>query len=376
MGEHVLHRAMDAAGNVFRRPDMSDRRYGAGGRLEESEGTRYEHDEDGNLTRKVEPDGSGWRYRWDGAGMLTEVERPDGKRVRFSYDPFARRTRKMVVLSGENAEEIIESDTRFVWDGSRVLHEIPGAEDLITWYWKPGTLTPVAKEQGDRQWNIAADHLGTPTEMYDEQGELVWQAQLDVFGEARFEMGRPEDCPWRRPGQYADASLGESYNHWRWYSPSAGVYRSQDPLRLDGGTRPYGYPLDPMMQFDPFGLVPLDATGYSVYHITDRATGDVVYVGITNDVARRQIEHTNSGRLAEGFEFTEVRGDLTYAQARGFEQADIAHYGTRDTGRIGQPIEAGEPNRCWSYDPARTDVRARAFQEHEQARRQSRGGCS
>ena len=87
---------MDAVGNVYRSPDLSDRRYGRGGRLEEAEGTRYEHDELGNLVRKTEPDGSVWRYRWNGAGMLTEVELPDGKRVSCEYDVFARRTKKVV----------------------------------------------------------------------------------------------------------------------------------------------------------------------------------------------------------------------------------------------------------------------------------------
>ena len=54
LGEQVLHRAMDAVGNIFHRSDLSDRRYGAGGRLEEADGVRYEHDEDGNLTATFE----------------------------------------------------------------------------------------------------------------------------------------------------------------------------------------------------------------------------------------------------------------------------------------------------------------------------------
>jgi YD repeat-containing protein len=47
-GEQSLHRAMDAVGNIYRRPDQSDRRYGPGGRLEEADGVRYEHDKDGS----------------------------------------------------------------------------------------------------------------------------------------------------------------------------------------------------------------------------------------------------------------------------------------------------------------------------------------
>ena len=93
-GDDVLHRAMDAVGNIFRSPDFSDRRYGPGGRIEEADGACYEHNDLGNLIKKTEPDGSEWRYFWNGAGMLVKVERPDGVHVAFEYDVFARRTRK------------------------------------------------------------------------------------------------------------------------------------------------------------------------------------------------------------------------------------------------------------------------------------------
>src|SRR5690606_35599183 len=104
--------------------------------------------------------------------------------------------------------------------------------------------------------------------------------------------------------------------------------------------------------------------------------GTVVYVGITDSPARRAGEHAESGRLTGDFKFEVVENDLTYAQARGYEQADIAKHNTRDTGRIGQPIEAGEPNRQWSYDPNRTDARATAFKQHEEARKQQHGSCT
>ncbi|MEZ4330069.1 MAG: hypothetical protein R3B40_32870 [Polyangiales bacterium] len=48
---------MDAVGNVYRTGDGRDRRYGPGGRLLEADGVRYEHDEDGNQTRRELPDG-------------------------------------------------------------------------------------------------------------------------------------------------------------------------------------------------------------------------------------------------------------------------------------------------------------------------------
>ena len=261
LGEQVLHRAMDAVGNIFRHPDLSDRRYGPGGRLEAADGVRYEHDEDGNLTRKVEPDGSGWSYHWNGAGMLREVERPDGQRVRFGYDPFARRTRKTVVRLNPDGTETLESETRFVWDGNTVLHELSADAGLTTWYWEPGTFTPVAKEQGGKQWNIASDHLGTPTEMYDEAGELVWEMRLDSVGTPNISKGQAEECPWRWPGQYEDGEVGLNYNRFRYYDVESERYGSRDPIGLKGGIQLFSYVPDPTLWIDPLGLARCDGTG-------------------------------------------------------------------------------------------------------------------
>lgn len=367
----VVERAMDVVGNVYRSADANERRYEAGGRLQQSGGAAFEYDADGNLSRHVEPDGGVWSYCWNGHGLLSEVEGPDGVRWRFRYDAFARRIHRQRI----NVDGAAERETAFVWDGPAVVHELDTRDGMTTWHWQPDSVRPLARVRDGKTAFVATDHAGTPTEMYDENGGLTWRMSLNVFGEASFEKGDAEDCPWRWPGQYADPDLDLNYNFWRWYSPKRGSYCSQDPLGLDGGIHPYSYVRDPMVQIDPSGLTPLNATGYSLYHIVDNDTGEVVYVGITNDPTRRQIEHTDSGRLGEGYRMDTVESDLTYAQARGYEQADIDHFGTRDTGRIGEPFHAGEPNRCWSYDPARTDARSRAFRRHERARARAHGGC-
>jgi RHS repeat-associated protein len=221
----VVERAMDAVGNVYRSRTGTDRRYGPGGRLEMADGIRYEHDEDGNQTLKSGPDGD-WHYRWNGHGMLREVERPDGVRVAFDYDPFARRTAKRTL----SAAGTVDQEVQFVWDGHNVIHELDSDRGLISWQWEPESFTPIAKEHNGRRWTIASDHLGTPTEMYDDLGQLAWKMQLDVFGVPSFEAGTAEDCPWRWPGQYEDGVTGLFYNRWRYYSVATGEYAAFDPL--------------------------------------------------------------------------------------------------------------------------------------------------
>jgi RHS repeat-associated protein len=246
----VLERAMDAVGNVYRSADGHDRHYGSGGRLEHADGIGYEHDEDGNLERRSGVDGD-WHYRWNGHGLLTEVERPDGVTVHFEYDALGRRVAKRVV----RADASIERETKFVWDRHVVVHELDSESGLTTWHWEPGTFTPVAKERGGRRWIIATDHLGVPTEMYDESGRLTWKMRLDVFGQGHFAgIKGEEECPWRWPGQCADRETGLYYNFLRYYDPEQNIFISKDPIRLAGGFSPFSYVADPLVAVDPIGL--------------------------------------------------------------------------------------------------------------------------
>jgi len=100
-----------------------------------------------------------------------------------------------------------------------------------------------------------SDHLGTPTEMYEETGQLAWRMQLDAFGASK-ESVAPQQNPWRWPGQYADEETGLHYNRFRYYDPTLGEYISPDPIRLAGGLHLQGYVHDPTSWSDPMGLAP------------------------------------------------------------------------------------------------------------------------
>ncbi|UQA59977.1 RHS repeat-associated core domain-containing protein [Polyangium aurulentum] len=243
----VEHRAVDEVGNVYRAADRSDRKYGLGGRLlEEADGTRYEHDADGQLVSKVLPDGKRWRYKWDTLGQLVEVTRPDGSKVAYDYDALGRRVAKSV--GGRT--------TRFVWDGDELIHEVAEGSPLVSWVWDPGSFAVLAKGEGERRFGGVADHLGVPLMFVDERGGPAWWGELDAWGEAFVETAETVN-PWRFPGQYADVETGLFYNRFRYYDPSSGRYISQDPVGLLGDLNLYSYVHDPLIWADPFGLGPL-----------------------------------------------------------------------------------------------------------------------
>jgi RHS repeat-associated protein len=143
--------------------------------------------------------------------------------------------------------------TRYVWDGNVVVHAATEGEPLITWEFEPNGFTPIAKVEGEKKYSVVTDHLGAPTALLDEAGNLAWNAQLDLYGVAHMEVEKTT-CQWRWPGQYDDAETGLYYNRFRYYDPISGSYISQDPIGLCGGLNAYAYTRDPSQWFDPFGL--------------------------------------------------------------------------------------------------------------------------
>jgi RHS repeat-associated protein len=132
---------------------------------------------------------------------------------------------------------------------------VRGASDVITWLFEEESFAPVAKLTARGSYSVITDHLGTPLELYNGQGEKTWQAQLDSYGAVRQGQGKAQDCPFRYQGQYEDVETGLYYNRFRYFSPEEGAYISQDPIRLNGGASLYKYVHDPACYIDPFGLM-------------------------------------------------------------------------------------------------------------------------
>ena len=84
-----------------------------------------------------------------------------------------------------------------------------------------------------------------------------------------------------------------------------------------------------MLWIDPLGLTALDTTVYNVYGLFDPGATKPYYVGITDGLLRRAGEHRDSGRLTPGAQLLPLDENVTYAQARGYEQYHIEEYKTR-----------------------------------------------
>ena len=318
-GFETIFRSADIVGNLYETKDCSDRIYGAGSRLEKScinlkekrnkyqggygklitKGRQFFYDEEGNLAKKIEPDGGTWTYRYFGNGMLREVTRPDKSCVSFQYDTFGRRIEKSVtsIHSKGVSEGRQQKVIRFLWNGNNLFHEweekctvgrrktenkvdfkadyilklekreeekakkeagqgenIP--DNLITWVFQDDFI-PRGKITKDGNYSIISDYLGTPVEAYDEEGKKVWERNLDIYGRVKTEeaLGEKNLIPFRFQGQYEDEEIGLYYNRFRYYSPEEGCYTQQDPIGLAGGNPTlYGYVCDTNIELDLLGL--------------------------------------------------------------------------------------------------------------------------
>jgi RHS repeat-associated protein len=101
------------------------------------------------------------------------------------------------------------------------------------------------------------DHLGTPQELTDYSGDVIWAAQYTAYGRlTRLNRDTHQvlDQPLRFQGQYFDAETGLHYNRHRYYNPDVGRYLTPDPSGLKGGLNGYQYTRNPTGWVDPLGL--------------------------------------------------------------------------------------------------------------------------
>ncbi|MBF1610682.1 RHS repeat-associated core domain-containing protein [Prevotella melaninogenica] len=196
--------------------------------------------------------GAGWRYDWQSDGMLSRVVRPDSKEVSFAYDALGRRTEK--TYEGVT--------THFVWDGNVPLHEWQevaadaGKADVTTWLFEQNTFIPAAKLAANGEsFSIVSDYLGTPMQAFDNNGNKVWEQELDIFGRKKRKGNNNSSfIPFKYQGQYEDIETGLYYNRFRYYDSCTGNYISQDPIGLAGGNPTlYAYVKATTCYLDIFG---------------------------------------------------------------------------------------------------------------------------
>ena len=275
--------------------------------LREYAGTHYTYDARGNLVEKLH-NGQRSRLEWDLFNRLTGYSN-DRLHVSYQYDALGRRLLKQSEARwrerpGMTPAQIQEdqaranramgcSTTLYGWDGDTLAWE--GRDDQTTHYlYEPGSFVPLAQAISRKPvllhqqpvysgaydidqnplWTTSpdpdpvdamawyhCDHLGTPQELTDAQGEIVWSAHYQAWGEAKeaiTEAARVAGIrnPIRFQGQYLDPETGLHYNRHRYYDPQIGRFIAKDPIGFAGGLNVYQYADNPVGWVDALGLAP------------------------------------------------------------------------------------------------------------------------
>ncbi|MBB1155117.1 RHS repeat-associated core domain-containing protein [Amycolatopsis dendrobii] len=257
-------RLVDAAWPAPEEEDRLGRRAGPASVITEAGAVRYTYDDAGRMLTRRHEDGRTWEYAWGPLERLASVRVPDGTSWRYSYDPLGRRIRKEhFAADGKTSLERVD----FAWDGDTLVEETrtaDGTAETTVWDYEPDTFRPLlqrrrpvpadSQDRIDEQFfAIVAEPSGTPTELLDDNGEIVWHARTSLFGlvvDAAGETG----TPLRFQGQYFDAETGLHYNLHRYYDPALARYVSPDPIGLAGGPDPHAYVSNPHVLVDPLGL--------------------------------------------------------------------------------------------------------------------------
>ncbi|WHS58934.1 RHS repeat-associated core domain-containing protein [Pseudomonas sp. G2-4] len=253
--EHFAH---DPAGNLLMldRPGPTTFK---GNRLLMEGDRHYDYDAFGNLIRERRGKGHSLvsEYRYDSLHRLIGVIQPDGREASYRYDAFGRRISKTV--DGLT--------TKFFWQGDQLVAE-SSPRHHRSYLYEPGTFRPLAMLDGKGlnacPFYYHLDHLGTPQELTNYGGQVVWSARYNGYGkttELAHGGGEQLEQPLRFQGQYFDPESGLHYNRHRYYNPGTGRYLTPDPSKLAGGLNGYRYTVNPTGWVDPLGLVDCPGKG-------------------------------------------------------------------------------------------------------------------
>ena len=282
--------AFDAASNIIA-PEQRGQKL-LDNLLKDYAGTHYRYDERGNMVHRLH-NGEVSRFEWDALNRMVKAITPQGVTT-FAYDPLGRRI----------AKHSPKAKTLFGWDGDTLAFE-SSDERSVHYVHEAGSFVPLAQVtrqqpialaanvgakdligangrydiELDPLWNGQAeqptgpgfgkeeityyqcDHLGTPMELTDHQGNIAWAAQYKAWGAARgviSDAARKAGIsnPIRFQGQYFDEETGLHYNRYRYYDPGSGRFVSSDPVGLEGGSNLHLYAPNSTEWIDPLGLNP------------------------------------------------------------------------------------------------------------------------
>ncbi|WP_442961510.1 RHS repeat-associated core domain-containing protein [Pseudomonas sp. C5pp] len=215
----------------------------------------YRYDPWGNLIEKRSGHSKLQSFSYDCENRLVRAETLVNGKLEstghYRYDSLGRRVAKQAEINGEVEQK------RFLWQGLRMLREETPGQSILYLY-EPGSYAPLARvdqAEGEEQkvYYFHTDQIGTPLELTNSDGKIVWQATYRSWGAVEHLTVNEVKQNLRFQGQYFDDETGLHYNTFRFYDCEIGRFLSQDPIGLAGGINIYSYTINPVQEIDPLG---------------------------------------------------------------------------------------------------------------------------
>lgn len=268
-----------------------------GGRVTKYGEFEYDFDGFGRRTRQRHQEtGAEVLFTWDARDQLRVVKRSDGYVVVYDYDAFGRRVRKRIGHPPPSKEQLLpifgalfeedsnaklsemepfltESQLALIWDGDELCAEQFGQvwhrvhvhvpDQRLTGAEAQPSFTPFLQSQDGVVLQVVTDHLGTPKELVDTCGNVLWSAAHTAFGEVletwhptELTAQNPLESPFRLKGQYYDSETELCSTRHRYFDANCGHWLSADPIGTAGGYRLFEFNGEPTVVSDPLGLSP------------------------------------------------------------------------------------------------------------------------
>ena len=168
-----------------------------------------------------------------------------------SFEPVAR----VVQLSAELEKQRIDNAVTHVWQyvPSGIVNQ-----DVLDNVEK-------AKQPLVKIYHYHNNHLGTPQELTNQDGDVIWLTYDRAWGGSFETIYKPQFIdnwaiseselqPIKFQGQCLDTETGLHYNRFRYYDSDVGMFISRDPIGLLGGSNVFQYAPNPVGWIDPWGL--------------------------------------------------------------------------------------------------------------------------
>ncbi|MGF6393561.1 RHS repeat-associated core domain-containing protein [Pseudomonas plecoglossicida] len=215
----------------------------------------YRYDPWGNLIEKCSGHSKLQSFNYDCENRLVRAETLVNGKLEstgeYRYDSLGRRVAKHAEIDG------VVEQKRFLWQGLRMLREETPGQNFLYLY-EPGSYVPLARVdqaegEGQKVYYFHTDQIGTPLELTDSDGEIVWQATYRSWGSIEHLAVNEVGQNLRFQGQYADDETELHYNTFRYYDPEVARFIAQDPIGLLGGANLYSYAPNANGWLDPLG---------------------------------------------------------------------------------------------------------------------------